>query len=685
MPLWGPSLSPIATEPGSYFVTTPGAPWAESSAYSSRDYASDPLISWCRNASAVLHREKQIVTEEMTRAINLYRGGTPWWRHRPRWKIGSKMNRCMTVPLQWASILSDNKPRVTYSAFHLKDQRIADIASAAFTQMWKEVEGQKKMRNAILGSRVQKKYFLRLTYDPVANRGEGGPCLTVVSGEQIFVDNNASCIGDAEVILYEYRESPNKIFARWPELREKIIRKRSENRGYEYSDNGSILSPPTTQALPTGETVNNPPYAANANPPDNAGGTSGIIIREFWTRPRKMVKVMEPLFTAAGEPATEDKYVTYSDGKREKVLRVITEGNVTYEWPESYVFAVKATEDIGGLRILDEMPALTCVEHEVDYPLYPDGRLVIVVDEEFKADDRMNPLGYIPFVEIEAYPDPVRFWGMSDVDLIADVYEYWIRLWCMLYDAANLTANPIWRLPLGSEMSDEDITNAPGAIQREDLQSLRFGKREQGPDMPQYVLKLLEYADQKINELSGLNEISMGTAKFKGQQSSETVSMYQEAAGVRFNDSLHRIEDASVTIGEQFLELMSRFYTTPRIVQIKNEAAQVPEPIPFIGAMFVAPLKVEAKPGSSRTPTQRFNMLLNMLNSGKLLVDLPEVWKQEQDMGLIDSATAMERRISKNMGNPSTAWLVTGQIPGAGPNASTPKKGGSKRKSSQAA
>ena len=50
----------IATEPGSYFVTTPGAPWAQSSAYASQDYASDPLVSWSPlTASAVLHREKQ--------------------------------------------------------------------------------------------------------------------------------------------------------------------------------------------------------------------------------------------------------------------------------------------------------------------------------------------------------------------------------------------------------------------------------------------------------------------------------------------------------------------------------------------------------------------------------------------------------------------------------------------------
>jgi hypothetical protein len=346
---------------------------------------------------------------------------------------------------------------------------------------------------------------------------------------------------------------------------------------------------------------------------------------------------------------------------------------------------VKLAEPFGGLRILDERPAVKCVEDWQDYPLYPDGALIIVVDEEFLADRRMNPLGYFPFVEIEAYPDPSKFWGMSDIDLIADPYECWIRLLCMMYDAANLTANPIWRMPLGSEMSDEDITNAPGAIQREDMQSLRYGKREPGPDMPQYVYNLLQYLEGKIRELSGLNEISSGMAKFKGQQSSETVSMYQEAAGVRFNDSLHRIEDASVKIGEQFLELMTRFFTTPRLAQIKG-AAGIPEPISFIGASFVAPMKVESKPGSSRTPTQRLNSLLNLMNTGKPIVDMPEIWKQLGEMGLIDSPNAMERRISENLRNPSKSWLVTGVIPGMEGNKTTPKRaGGGKRKSSQGA
>lgn len=297
----------------------------------------------------------------------------------------------------------------------------------------------------------------------------------------------------------------------------------------------------------------------------------------------------------------------------------------------------------------------------------------------------MNPLGYFPFIEIEAYPDPEAFWGLGDLDLIADAYEYYIRLFSLMYDAANLTANPIWRMPLGDEMADEDITNAPGAIQRETMNSLRYGKREPGPDMPQYVMNLLQYVKGEIRELSGLNEIASGTAKFKGQQSSETVSMYQEAAGVRFNDALHRIEQAMVKLGQQFLELMTRFYTTPHMVQLKNDAGVV-DSIPLLGSYFTSPLRVEAKPGSSRTPTQKLNGLLNLLNTGKPLIDMPEVWRQLAEAGLIDSATAMEKRIFENIKDPSKNWLITGQVPGMQGNQSTPKRaGGGKRKSSQAA
>lgn len=682
--VFGPSTGSWSPSPGGYLVESPPQAFSSSRYYDQRSDEDryDPLIEWTQNAAAVLKREKQPITEQMQRALNLYRGGTPWWRNRPKWKLGKKFPLVATIPIQWASILSDNKPVVTYSAYQQQDQRIADILTAAFEQAHKDGKWQNKIRNAILGSRVVKKNFLRLV--PDASGSQIKPQLTVVSGLQVYVNEGATCIDDAEVVLYEYRETPNKIFARWPHLKRKLIAKRNQQNSNTANDQGDILSPSTTMALPTGDTVYAPPYAASANPPDNAGSSSGEIVREFWTRPRHKVSVKEVRFTVAGEPATKPKRIEYTDGTSEPVRRVITEGNVVYELPQSAVDDLRSAELAGGLRVLWEEPAVECIMHDVEYPLYPEGRLVIIVDEDLKAEDRMNPLGYFPFIEIEAYPDPESFWGLSDLDLIADPYEFYLRLLSLMYDAANLTANPIWRMPLGDEMADEDITNAPGAIQRETMNSLRYGKREPGPDMPQYVMNLLQYTKGEIRELSGLNEIVSGQAKFKGQQSAETVSMYQEAGGVRFNDSLHRIEIAMVTLGEQFQEYVVRFVTTPILVQLKNDAGVV-DSIPLVGSYISSPYRVEARPGSSRTPTQRFNLLMQLLSTNKLLTDLPEVWKQLQEMGVITSATAMERRIFKNISDPTRQWLLTGQLPGQPGTGSVAKKPGGKRKSSQAA
>ena len=300
-------------------------------------YELDPIITWARNTAAVLKREKQAVTEQMRESLNLYHGGTPWWKTRPRWKVGTRLNYCQSVPNKWAAILSDNKPSVTFSAYQRKDQRLADIATAALQQAYDDGKWQQKIRDCILLSRIVKKAFLRLTFDPLVAGGTGKPVLSVVSGEQVFVDKNATCIDDAEIILYEYRESYGKAVARFPKIAGEVARKRTGRRDAGEGENGQVFASAATYDLPTGTQVNTPPYGASPNPPDDASGTSGISIREFWTRPRKTVGVEKVLFTAAGEPATTPKEVLYEDGSSEALRRVFTEGGVIYELPESLI------------------------------------------------------------------------------------------------------------------------------------------------------------------------------------------------------------------------------------------------------------------------------------------------------------------------------------------------------------
>jgi hypothetical protein len=76
-------------------------------------------------------------------------------------------------------------------------------------------------------------------------------------------------------------------------------------------------------------------------------------------------------------------------------------------------------------------------------------------------------------------------------------------------------------------------------------------------------------------------------------------------------------------------------------------------------------------------------MLMTLLNSPKPVIDLKEVWGLLADMGVIDSATALEARIRKERANPDDNWMVSMPPPpkGGGPGQSKgqqPKKPGGK-------
>jgi hypothetical protein len=348
--------------------------------------------------------------------------------------------------------------------------------------------------------------------------------------------------------------------------------------------------------------------------------------------------------------------------------------------PESLVNAMYDAMDGGaGIKIISDQPALEAITHTVKYPLYPDGRLVTIVDYDQVADDRMNPLGYFPFAEISANSDPGGGqYGPSDVDLIADVYEQLVRMVSIVYDTANLTGNAIWRIPIAAEISNDDITNAPGAIQREDLISLKLGKREPAPNLPPYIIQHIKFLVEQIKELSGLSDVMLGKMPPKQQISTETMTLGQEASGVRFRDALANVSRCMYTLGEQFLELMARFYTSPVIVQIKNEAG-VTEPTPMLGAYLTDTFIVEAKAGSRQPsgPSARLNTLLNLKNAG-VPVDLETIYGLLEELGSITSASGAIRRIESLMRDPARRWMLLG-MPQPGAPGNQAKKPGSKR------
>ena len=637
------------------------------------------LIAWCRRVNGTLKRERTDVTNRMKKWTQVATGGAPWWRGRDPWKISTLLQYPTTVPLTWTAILCDAKPSVSYSALDRRKQKRADIATAAWGQAYVGGNWDRQIRNAVLVSRVQGKSYLRLTYDSLAQGGRGRPKLAVVLGEQVYLDRNATCVDDAEIVLYEYRESYGSLCERFPKLRGQLARKYDQPRDDDGNESRDVMNPPSAYTMPEsagGATYYTPAYYASANPPDSASGSSGILVSEYWTRPHKTIEVDEVQFLTSGEPATQPKMFETLDAYDEEPLRrIVTEGNVIYELPESLVSAMYDAMDNGGIRILSDQPALEAVKHKVRYPLYPEGRLVTIVDEDIEADDRMNPLGYFPFAEINANPSPNGGqYGPSDVGLIYDTYEQLVRFVSLVFDTANATGNPLWRIPMEASISNDDITNAPGAIQREDVMCLKLGKREKGVELPAYVIPHIKWLEQQIDKQSGLSDMMTGKMPPKAQISTETMTLGQEASGVRFRDALSDVSRCMKTLGEQFLELVSRFYTSPVIVQIKNDAG-VEEPTPMMGAYLTDPFVVEAKAGSRQPagPSARLNTLLNLKNAG-VPMPLETVYDLLEELGAISSSTATIRQIELLKKDPTQTWKLLGI--GA---PQQPKKPGSKR------
>ena len=648
------------------------------------------MVKWCRNVDATLKRERQSVTEEMKRNTNLARGSTPWWRSRPKWKMSTRVNFCATVPLTWTAILCDAKSTVTYSALDRRKQKRADIATAAWNQAYTQGNWEQKIHDGVLVSRVQKKGYLSLRPDIHGDTVKAK--LVVFLGEQVYLDQNATGIDDAEVRMIEYPESYGSLCARFEGLRDKLERKYQITRDKTGQTN-SVIAPPASYSFsglnPGGNSasVTTPAYAASPNPPDGASGSAGFKVREFWTSPHKTVEIEEVQFLSSGEPATRPKmFETADPDDAEPLRRIVTEGGIIYELPESLVTAMHDWEHNGGIRILSDLPAREAVTHKLKYPLYPDGRLVVIVDEDVEADDRMNPLGYIPLVEISANSDPGGgYYGLSDVDLIADEYEALVRVLSGVGDNANLMGNNIWRIWNGEETNNDDFTNAPGGITRESIQSLRFSKREQAPELPNYIINLLKFHIEQIKELSGLSDMVTGKIPPRMQISTETATIHQEASGVRFRDSLANLSRAMRILGEQFLEFMARFYTAPVIVQVKNDAG-IPEPTPMLASYLTDPFIVEAKAGSRQPsgPTQRLTTLMNLKNAG-VPISVDMVFDLLEEIGSIPSASQAKRMIETQMNDPKQRWKVLGLAMPGQPGGKQTKKPNSKASKKQAA
>jgi hypothetical protein len=606
---------------------------------------------------------------------------------RAPWKLPGVVNYAAWIADTKSALMADNRPKATFTTPKREEAYQAEILNAAWEEWWEAVGLQSKVEIASKLAVIRKVAYLKTGYDPMAGQGKGQITCEVVDGLAVYVNREATSVDDAEILLHEFTKPVGLIIEQYPKLKGDVAifsgydteDEDEQGEGSPSAGQESRIQPPQNYVDPEGVLQHTAPYAAPDSRGDFERDGKRCLVREVWTRPRGpqyQTHVEEITFTVTGEIVTEPRYIEFEDGHPEPLQTVVMSNGVVYELPLSTVLVLQFAERFGGLHVLHAEDALEAVTHEKKVPLYPQGRRMIVVGDAV-ADDGCNPYahGRFPYARLPERP-ATRYYPRSSIDRVASLQDCLNRIVSMVFDAAHLTANPIWRMPLNSDVADEDITNAPGAILREDPMSLKLGKREKGPDMPAYVINFIQFIISQIRELSGLTETATG-GKFKGQQAAETVSMYQEAANISLRPSLRAVEQCIIDVGEQFRGLVGQFYTKERVVHFKDDGG-VERHIPYLGTRLTANMHMHVKAGSMlpSSPSARLNYALQLINTPAY--DIPELLRNLEEVGLIDSSTRMLKRLQQEKNNPTLQWLIPALQPAGGKQKKKAKPSGGK-------
>ena len=637
--------------------------------FDSEDGETDKRVKWARDAEAELVRFRDPVTQMVKRNWRFYRGEHWDLSERPKWKIASKLNYVYWAVEYWTALLTDSRPKCVFSPYDRKDANLASIMSAAWNEWYETEDAQYVFEQAALLSQIEMVSYIYWYYEPRGINNRGVIRARNVSVENLFMDKLASSIDDANIVLYRYPDTRGSILARFPKLAKKL-RAQAEDAtetssmydmraGSMRPQPGTTTTPTTNQSIyttgsgPTNvgkPTIQSPQYRAHSSPPSD-WLKDEIVVKEFWLRhkgPDYDVEVEELVWTAGNEIATIPRLIKKNDGTMEVLQTVVTGRGLIYELPMSIAALLKFQSDTGiGLKILSVNDSLEAVTQKVMVPKYPNGRRLIVVGD-YVADDGANPYahGRIPLAELAANPNPKDPIGTCTVNQIIDPQEYLNRLYSLILDSALLTANPRLRLPISEDIDDDELTNAPGSIVRETALSLKLGRYEAGPELPQYVIGALNLTIGQIKEISGITENATG-GKAKGQIAAETVSMMQEQAGVRFRKASRSIERAIRRSGELFKGLVAQFYRETRLVRIQDAATGKDKPVQFVGTKITAPMRLLVKTGSMlpQSPSTRMNYLMQSLQTP--WGNITDVLRGIEEFGYIDSALETEQRLDE--------------------------------------
>lgn len=226
------------------------------------------------------------------------------------------------------------------------------------------------------------------------------------------------------------------------------------------------------------------------------------------------------------------------------------------------------------MRYRDETPARDKHKNLVEVLEYwgADDRLIVVANRQVVLRDTPNPYNHkmIPFVELDDYRDPHKYYGQSELSVIDPLQREVNAIRNQRRDYDNIALNPVIRMVPGTLRNPNSAVMAPGNVWMvSDLNSIDYFQ------MPQLQGASSEIEERTIADIQrtvAIDEIGIGLLPDNPQRRSATeVVTATTMAGKRFAIKIALLEEAVKKIGQMVFALNQQYLDKERLIQIVGE------------------------------------------------------------------------------------------------------------------
>lgn len=302
-----------------------------------------------------------------------------------------------------------------------------------------------------------------------------------------------------------------------------------------------------------------------------------------------------------------------------------------------------------------------------------DGRVITVADRKAVIRVQENPFDHSekPYVRIVDYLQEHEFWGVGEIESIADMQSLQNAIVNSRVDNIRLVMNSMFAVNLNNVESTDDLVMRPGGFIRikGDYRPSEVIERIDLGDVTSSAFTEAQNIENMIQKVTGVSDYQMGLDSPTLNNTATGVAIIQEAGASRFGLKSKIAELIGLrSLGRQFGSLIQQFLTEEKQIRMNLIDPMTGMPIfaQFTPDSIQGAIDIDIQSeSSSQTQTMRVEQKQNIL----------ALMAQYNPMGVMPALESVleamgEKDIQKLMyGQPAQPMLAQGmgQMPGQMP------------------